>query len=138
MQTLIKPQKLILVLATLAISIAVAVWLKRAPVEPQAKPNIKLPAFSAIAKAGQAKFAANCQPCHGKHATGTTQGPPLVHIIYRPGHHSDLSFYRAARYGVRAHHWPFGDMPPVKGVTREDVSQIIQYVRELQRANGIS
>jgi len=40
--------------------------------------------------------------------------------------------------GVRGHHWPFGDMPPVEGVTRGDVTMIIAYIRELQRANGIN
>jgi hypothetical protein len=38
---------------------------------------------------------------------------------------------------VKAHHWPFGDMPPVAGVTQADVTLILAYIREVQVANGI-
>ena len=41
------------------------------------------------------------------------------------------------RLGVRAHHWPYGDMPAQPQVTREDVGLIIRFVREVQEANGI-
>ncbi|MGR3582900.1 MAG: c-type cytochrome, partial [Pseudooceanicola nanhaiensis] len=43
----------------------------------------------------------------------------------------------AVQNGVRAHHWKFGDMPPQTGLTPSDVANIVAYVRELQRANGI-
>ncbi len=59
--------------------------------------------------------------------------PPLVHKIYEPGHHADGAFLLAVSRGVRAHHWPFGDMPPVDGVSQEDVQKIVAYVRALQR-----
>lgn len=101
------------------------------------KHTIAVPRLSNTAKHGETLFNANCVACHGKNAGGTKSGPPLVHKIYEPSHHSDLSFQRAAKLGVRAHHWPFGNMPPVPGVNETDVTQIIAYVRELQRANGI-
>ncbi|HSM30420.1 MAG TPA: c-type cytochrome, partial [Woeseiaceae bacterium] len=63
--------------------------------------------------------------------------PPLIHRIYEPNHHGDQSFYLAAKQGVRSHHWPFGDMPPVESITDAEVGQIVAYVRTLQRANGI-
>ena len=98
---------------------------------------VNLPELTKEAKAGRAKFEANCMRCHGKNAAGTAKGPPLIHKIYEPGHHADQSFYRAAKFGVTAHHWPYGNMPPLSGVKEEDVTEIIRYVRELQRANGI-
>jgi hypothetical protein len=49
-----------------------------------------------------------------------------------------MSFVLAVKNGVRAHHWRFGDMPPVDGLTQSDVMNIVAYVRELQRANGIN
>jgi hypothetical protein len=61
----------------------------------------------------------------------------LVHEIYEPGHHSDESFQMAVAQGVRAHHWNFGDMPPVGGLDRGEVADIIAWVREQQRAAGI-
>lgn len=99
--------------------------------------GVKVPALSEVATKGEALFNANCAVCHGKEGTGTKQGPPLVHKIYEPSHHGDASFQRAAKLGVRAHHWPFGNMPPVARVNETEVSRIIAYVRELQRANGI-
>lgn len=88
-------------------------------------------------RTGEAKFKASCARCHGESAVGTSQGPPLVHKIYESSHHGDAAFLRAAMNGVRAHHWRFGDMPRVEGVTSEDVEQIVQYVRWLQREAGI-
>ena len=95
-------------------------------------------AFSAQALLGQKTYGANCASCHGGNAAGQDGvAPPLVHVIYEPGHHGDESFQRAVAQGVRAHHWPFGDMPPVDGLTRDDVADVVAYIRELQRTNGI-
>jgi mono/diheme cytochrome c family protein len=88
-------------------------------------------------QAGQGKFAAHCAACHGVRAVGTSQGPPLVHKIYEPNHHADVAFQRAALNGVRAHHWDFGNMPKIDGVSPDDVDQIIKYIRWLQRQAGI-
>ena len=86
---------------------------------------------------GERLFNENCARCHGTRATGTESGPPLVHRVYEPSHHADFAFQQAVRFGVRAHHWRFGDMPPVAGVDTAAVGQIIGYVRWLQRKAGI-
>ncbi len=86
---------------------------------------------------GAALFERKCAECHGREAKGTDKGPPLVHRIYEPSHHADAAFYLAVRQGVRSHHWPFGDMPPVEGVANEEIAQIVGYVRGLQRVAGI-
>ena len=99
--------------------------------------EVRLAALSAEGKAGEALFEANCMDCHGPNAAGTNLGPPLIHDIYNPGHHSDLAFYLAAANGVRAHHWPYGDMPAQPQVSEAEVTLIIKYIRELQEANGI-
>ena len=98
---------------------------------------VAVPNLSEKAQAGEAAFNANCALCHGANAAGTGLGPPLVHEIYEPGHHPDFSFRNAAQNGVPAHHWQFGNMPPMPMVSEDDVEKIICYVRELQRANGI-
>jgi mono/diheme cytochrome c family protein len=90
----------------------------------------------ALAK-GEALFTNNCSVCHGIGARGTKQGPPFLDKIYEPNHHADSAFYRAAELGVRAHHWKFGDMPKIPGVTRDDLTQIIAYIRWLQNQAGI-
>ena len=101
--------------------------------------NVNVPGtLSARADLGQKTYEANCASCHGLNAAGQKGvAPPLVHVNYEPGHHGDESFQRAVVLGVRAHHWRFGDMPPVEGLSRRDVAGIVAYVRELQRANGI-
>ena len=43
----------------------------------------------------------------------------------------------AVRSGVRPHHWDFGPMPPVPGLTDAQVASIVAFVREQQRAAGI-
>ena len=86
---------------------------------------------------GEILFDTHCARCHGKSGGGTDRGPPLIHLIYRPGHHSDMSFQRAAKDGVTQHHWHFGDMPPVSGVSPEEVGHIIAYIRQVQRHAGI-
>lgn len=101
------------------------------------RPALIIPDFSAEQLAGKALFDANCASCHGANATGSEQGPPLVHRIYEPSHHGDQAFLLAALNGVRAHHWQFGNMPPVEGVSESDVRKITAYIRALQRANGI-
>jgi mono/diheme cytochrome c family protein len=97
-----------------------------------------VPELSASEKEGEAAFNARCASCHGINAAGQDGvAPPFVHRVYEPGHHGDQAFLVAAQLGVRAHHWRFGDMPPVEGITEAEVSSIVTYVRALQRANGI-
>lgn len=96
-----------------------------------------LPELSPEASEGARYFTAVCAACHGESGTGTEKGPPLIHDIYNPGHHSDEAFFRAARFGVQQHHWPFGAMPPQQ-LTRAEVARIVTYIRELQVANGIT
>lgn len=100
--------------------------------------SLTIPALSDEAAQGKALFDANCATCHGANGAGSNQGPPLVHRIYEPGHHGDMAFILAARQGVRAHHWKFGNMPAVEGVSDAEVARIVAYIRAIQRANGIN
>ncbi|WP_424943653.1 c-type cytochrome [Aliiroseovarius crassostreae] len=101
-------------------------------------PDLVLPELTDTAQIGKKIFDTACASCHGANAAGQDGvAPPLVHKIYEPSHHADEAFQRAAAVGVRAHHWPFGSMPPVEGISRGEVAMITRYIRELQRANGI-
>ena len=86
---------------------------------------------------GAALFAASCALCHGERGAGTQTGPPLVHRIYEPGHHSDDSFRSAMKNGVVSHHWNFGNMPARPELSDGDIEDIIAYVRAIQREAGI-
>ncbi len=99
--------------------------------------SVRVPDFSPLAAAGEATFNAYCAECHGANASGTDQGPPLLHNTYNPGHHGDESFTIAVSHGVPGHHWSYGNMPPQPDVAEHDVAAVVRYVRELQQANGI-
>ena len=133
-----KRQTLLVAAIALIVAIAVVLWLEMRGPGGADGAGVRVPILSAAAEAGRAAFGERCAACHGATAGGTDKGPPLVHAIYRPGHHADGSIVRAIRQGTRAHHWPFGDMPPQPDVTDAEVPAIIAYVRELQRANGIN
>jgi mono/diheme cytochrome c family protein len=100
--------------------------------------DVRVPELSDVALKGKEAFEANCVQCHGKNASGTDKGPPLVHDIYNPGHHADGAFLFAVRRGVRQHHWPYGNMPPQPQMSEDEIAAIVKYVRELQVANGIT
>ncbi len=97
-----------------------------------------IPTFSAVAVAGLQVYEDNCGKCHGVSGIGTNSGPPLIHQIYNPGHHPDVSFRNAVERGVQQHHWRFGSMPSQSQVTNDQIRQLTRYVRELQQANGIA
>ncbi len=131
-------------IATALVAIAVAGYFqfsfwKDAPEDGTPMVAVRLPeTLSAEAQSGQEAFEANCAVCHGNNAAGQLGiAPPLVHAIYEPSHHGDESIQRAVALGAPPHHWEFGDMPPVEGLSRSDVDKIVAYIRELQRANGI-
>ncbi|MFI5303317.1 MAG: c-type cytochrome [Nitrospiria bacterium] len=86
---------------------------------------------------GESLFRSHCEQCHGAKGAGTDRGPSFISPIYHPDHHGDDSFILAARNGSKAHHWNFGDMPPIPNVKDEEVRQIVQYVRWLQRSNKV-
>ena len=85
---------------------------------------------------GEPLYQANCASCHGADLRGTDKGPSHLSIVYEPNHHGDGAFVLAALRGVRQHHWSFGDMAPVPGLSEEDLEAIVAYVREQQRLNG--
>jgi len=87
--------------------------------------------------AGAVLYAENCAVCHGADLRGTETGPPFLHPYYAPNHHGDEAFQRAVLGGVVPHHWDFGPMPPVPGLTRDQVALIVEFVRSQQEAAGI-
>ena len=85
---------------------------------------------------GAGAYAEHCASCHGTDLRGTDQGPSHLSQVYEPGHHPDWSFELAIREGVRGHHWSFGDMPPIEGISADEIDDVIAYVRAVQDAEG--
>lgn len=107
---------------------------ERAPYPIQGLANIELYGDPQV---GREHFRQSCAECHGADARGTEQGPALIHRIYEPSHHADITFFIAVERGVVAHHWGYGDMPPVPGLDHQDVADIVAWVRHEQRDDGI-
>jgi len=132
-------KKRYVIITVVAVVGAVALWkLAFRGASDGAHVSVKVPSLTATAKRGERVFADNCAVCHGKNAAGSNSGPPLVHKIYEPSHHGDGSFISAVQNGVRQHHWNYGNMPRQPNISSRQAGQIITYVRELQRANGIN
>ena len=99
--------------------------------------EVYVPELQGLEVKGSELFAAKCASCHGPNAAGSEKGPPFVHKVYQSDHHVDASFYYAVKRGVQAHHWPYGNMAPVEGVSDDEVAAIVTYVRKVQRVNGM-
>jgi mono/diheme cytochrome c family protein len=99
--------------------------------------EVMIPALSGAGARGQVAYGRVCASCHGDKIDGTEKGPPLMHPFYNPGHHGDAAFVAAARRGAKAHHWQFGDMEPIDGVSDTELTEVIRFVREVQKANGL-
>lgn len=90
----------------------------------------------ATIETGEALYSENCAECHGTDLRGTDQGPSFLSPIYEPGHHGDGAFLVAVQSGVQPHHWDFGAMPPVEGLSPGDVEAIVAFVRDRQQTEG--
>ncbi len=109
-----------------------------APVDPMTgRSEFDIPVQDpALVAEGAVLYASSCAACHGSDLRGTAVGPSHLSVIYNPYHHGDGAFAVAALSGVQAHHWNFGDMPPIPGLSQGDLERIVAFVRESQRIEG--
>lgn len=117
-----------LLLAALPAGLAAQTW------QPPPKPSAGLMPNPVL---GKPIYEKHCAACHGADLNGTETGPPFLHRVYEPSHHSDAAFQMAVAQGVRAHHWQFGDMAPLPELTPDEVAHITAYIRMHQRRVGI-
>ena len=85
---------------------------------------------------GAEVYAESCASCHGADLRSTDKGPSPLSIVYEPNHHTDDSFRNAIANGAPQHHWPFGDMEPIEGLSDDDVEAVIAFVRAEQQRQG--
>jgi mono/diheme cytochrome c family protein len=91
---------------------------------------------AALVEQGEPLYQQHCAECHGTDLRGTDIGPSPLSVVYEPNHHGDGAFLAAVSRGSPSHHWDFGPMPPIPGLSQEDVAAITAFVREQQRING--
>jgi mono/diheme cytochrome c family protein len=85
---------------------------------------------------GAAVYARACASCHGDDLRGTDKGPSHLSQVYEPGHHPDAAFRAAIVNGSPEHHWSFGDMAPVTGLSEAEVDAVIAFIRAQQEEQG--
>ncbi len=85
---------------------------------------------------GAEVYATSCASCHGADLRGTDKGPSHLSIVYEPNHHNDDSFRSAIANGAPQHHWPFGDMARIEGLSDADVEAVIAFIRAEQERQG--
>lgn len=90
-----------------------------------------------LGSTGEDLYLQSCALCHGTDLRGTDRGPSHLSAVYAPDHHPDDAFRAAVTQGSPAHHWDFGDMAPVPGLSDEEIDLIISYVRDQQEAQGL-
>ena len=90
----------------------------------------------AVSTEGASVYGAHCASCHGADLRGTDKGPSQLSIVYEPNHHGDDAYRSAIANGAPQHHWGFGDMPAIEGLTTEQVDDVIAYIRSEQERNG--
>jgi mono/diheme cytochrome c family protein len=93
-----------------------------------------VPGLSPDPGKGERLYQKICASCHGTDLRGTDKGPSHLHPVYQPNLHSDMAFQLAVKNGSPQHHWRFGPMPAVPGLTPQDVGHIVAVRREQRKA----
>lgn len=107
-----------------------------APTSSTAAPPSASTAAAPVVPDGAAVYQQYCAECHGVDLRGTDKGPSQLSIVYEPNHHGDYAYRVAIREGTREHHWWFGDMPPVEGMTDLEIEEVISFIRAEQQRLG--
>ena len=95
------------------------------------------PVSSQSFQQGGIAFIEECAGCHGRLAQGTDRGPNLIHPDYGPGNRSDAQIRQVVREGVPTRRRDYVDMLPTTNLSEHKLEQMVTYLREIQRMNGI-
>jgi mono/diheme cytochrome c family protein len=98
---------------------------------------VTVPSVPGDAAAGAAVFEQSCADCHGAGAAGGDGGLSLVDSRFAPPGFDDLAFVTAVVRGVSADEGEYGGMPRIRGLSEQDLADLLSYVRGLQREAGI-
>lgn len=91
-----------------------------------------------LVERGAEVYATQCASCHGEDLQGTDRGPSHLSVVYEPSHHPEAAFRSAIRNGSPQHHWEFGPMPPIPGLSDDEIDAVIAFVRSEQQRRGFT
>lgn len=105
---------------------------------PEETIDIVVPDLEGMAIEGQVAFLRACARCHGPNAGGLDGlGPPLIMDFYGPSERSDMDLILAIQLGREEENWTFGPMPPPEDISFQEQGAVVEFLRQLQIANGV-
>ncbi len=100
--------------------------------------EVVVPALEGMAVQGQVAFVEVCARCHGRKGGGLEgYGPPLISDFYGPSERSDMQIVLAIQLGHVEDNWTYGPMPPAEGLSFSDQGLVVEFLRQVQIANGV-
>lgn len=98
---------------------------------------VTVPTVPGDAVAGAAVYERSCADCHGAGGIGADDGPALLEARYALPGFDDLSFVTAVVRGVSGDEAEHGGMPRIRGLSEQDLADLLAFVRGLQRDAGL-
>ena len=98
--------------------------------------DVTVPDLPGDAAAGAVVYEQSCAGCHGADGSGADAGPGLLVPEYSLPGFDDTALVTAIVNGVAADEGRYGGMPMIRGLSDQDLADLIAFVRELQRDSG--
>lgn len=99
---------------------------------------VAVPDVPGDAAAGAVVYERHCAGCHGVGGIGVQgAGPSLLDERYGPSLLDDRAAVRAIVEGAPEEAWNLGPMPRTRGLSEQDLADLLAYLRSVQEAAGI-
>ncbi len=100
--------------------------------------EVIMPELEGMAVEGQVAYQRSCAECHGINAGGLEEhGPPLIMDLYGPSERSDMDIILAIQLGHEQENWSYGDMSPPENIGFAEQGMVVEFLRQVQFANGV-
>jgi mono/diheme cytochrome c family protein len=98
---------------------------------------VSVPSVPGDVAAGAAVYERSCAGCHDAGAAGDGGGVSLVDARFALPGFDDVAFVTAIVRGVSADGSEHGGMPRIRGLSEQDLADLLAFVRGLQRSAGL-
>jgi len=98
--------------------------------------EVAVPDLPGDAAAGAVVYEQGCAGCHGDDGSGADAGPGLLVPEYSLPGFDDTALVTAIVKGVAADEGRYGGMPRIRGLSEQDLADLIAFVRGLQHEAG--
>jgi mono/diheme cytochrome c family protein len=95
------------------------------------------PSVAGDVDSGAVLYDRNCAGCHGADGTGAADGPGLLYEQYALPGFDDQALVSAIVQGAPEEAWEYGAMPRIRGLSDQDLADLVAFVRALQGEAGL-